>query len=165
MVRLLNAIIKGLGYVLRVMLIVTVALICVQVFWRYALGSPLTWTEQLCRFIFIWMMMLGIPVLFHKKSFMAFDLLLNALPDRRREIVTLFIDIAICVFAAFWLVGTVQLCAGTMNKLTSGVRIHYYWLYGAQAVSSALILWVMGTQTVQCFRQLASGGKKGGKQP
>lgn len=160
MTKVLDAVMKGLGQILRAMLVITVALICLQIFSRYVLGKPLTWTEQLCRFFFIWMMMLEIPVLFHEKEFMAFDLLLHAIPGKTQQVVSILIKIGICAFAVFWLVGSVKLCMGTMNKLTSGVRIHYYWLYGAQSLSALLILWVMVTQTVQDVLQLVRGGSK-----
>lgn len=101
--------------------------------------------------------MLGIPVLFHQKSFMAFDLILNALPTKVHNVTRVIIDVCIVLFALFWLIGAVNLCAGTMNKLTSGVRIHYYWLYGAQAVSALLICWEMLTQTVQDAIKMAKG--------
>lgn len=149
MVKALDAVMKGIGVILRILLIITVCLTCLQIGCRYLLNRPLTWTEQLSRYCFIWMMMLGIPVLFHRKDFMAFDLILNAFPTKIHNVVRVLVDIGICLFAIFWLVGALNLCAGTMNKMTSGVRIHYYWLYGAQAVSALLILWVMATQAVQ----------------
>lgn len=158
MTKILDAVMKGLGQLLRAMLVVAVALICLQIISRYVFNNPLTWTEQLCRFVFIWMMMLGIPVLFYEKEFMAFDLLLHALPGKTQQVVTILIKIGICAFAVFWLFGSVKLCMGTMNKLTSGVRIHYYWLYGAQALSALLILWVMAVQTVQDTMQLFRKG-------
>lgn len=157
MVKALNAVIKVIGMLLRVLLIVTVSLTCLQIVFRYLLNQPLTWTEQLSRYCFIWMMMLGIPVLFHRKDFMAFDLILNMFPKKLHNVVRVLIDIGISLFAIFWLVGSINLCAGTMNKMTSGVRIHYYWLYGAQAVSALLILWVMLTQAVQNTLHMIKG--------
>lgn len=157
MVKILNAVIKAVGQILRVLLIFTVGLVCLQIVCRYLVGKPLTWTEQLARYAFIWMMMLGIPVLFYNKNFMAFDLILNVMPEKIRKFVRVFIDLAICLFAVFWLVGAVKLCIGTANKMTSGVRIHYYWLYSAQAVSSLLIIWVMLTQAVQNIICIVTG--------
>ena len=163
MSRLLDKVIRVLGVFLRILLIITVALIGFQIFSRYLLGKPTTWSEQLCRFMFIWMTMLAIPVLFYNKSFMAFDLILNKLPGKAKDVMVLIIDIVICIFACFWLYGVIGLCAGTMKKLTSGVRIHYYWLYGAQGVSALLIIWVMLTQTFQQIRHLAGKGTASGK--
>lgn len=157
MVKALDVVMKVIGAVLRVLLIFTVCLIILQVGCRYLLHRPQTWTEQLARYCFIWMMMLGIPVLFHNKSFMAFDLILNSLPNKVRGVTRIFIDVGIVLFAIFWLVGAVNLCAGTMNKMTSGVRIHYYWLYGAQAVAAVLICWEMLTQMVQDVMILIEG--------
>jgi TRAP-type C4-dicarboxylate transport system permease small subunit len=149
LVKPLDFVIKVIGYLLRILLIAAVFFIFVQVVCRYALNAPLTWTEQISRFVFIWMMMLGIPVLFHRKAFMAFDLLLQAIPGKAQVVASILIKVAVCIFAVFWFRGALELCIGTANKLTSGIRINYYWLYGAQIVSSALIFWVMLTQVVQ----------------
>ena len=55
-------------------LAVAVAIIAVQVFWRYVLGSPLAWTEEVSRYIFIWIVMLGIPIMFNRDIAICFDL-------------------------------------------------------------------------------------------
>jgi len=99
--------------------------------------------------MFIWMMMLGIPCLFNKKEFMAFDLLTESFKGGAYHIVRMFIDAVICVFAIFWLYGDINLIMGTFQKWTTGVRIPYYCLYAAQGVSALLLFWVMFTQFIE----------------
>ena len=50
-------------------------LICAQVFYRYVLTAPLPWSEELGRYIFIWMSFLGIAAAYYKGRHMAFDLI------------------------------------------------------------------------------------------
>ena len=157
MVKALDAVMKVLGYVLRVLLVFAMSLVILQIICRYAIGHPLTWTEQLCRYSFIWMMMLGLPILFHQKNFMAFDLILHSIPEKIRNWVRVFIDLGITAFAVFWVVGVTRLIIGTSNKMTSGVRIHYYWLYLAQLLSGVLIAWIMTTQAVQNILRIRKG--------
>lgn len=163
MVKLLSIVIKIVGAVLRIMLASTVIFIFLQVFFRYVLHTPLTWSEQLSRFMFIWTMSLGLPVLFYKKDFMAFDLLQDSIPEPWRSILIILIKCAVTFFAVFWLHGSVSLIGGTMNKMTSGVKIPISLLYSAQTLASLLIVWVMATQIIQdIFAASKHSGKKGG---
>ncbi len=50
---------KILGYIISLMLIAMVALICVQTFCRYVLFSSIPWSEELSRYFFVWMTVLG----------------------------------------------------------------------------------------------------------
>jgi len=147
--RILDKVISVVSHFLTALITLVVVFIVAQVFWRYVLGTPLMWTEQLCRFMFIWMMMLGIPCLFNKKEFMAFDLLTESFKGGAYHIVRMFIDAVICVFAIFWLYGDINLIMGTFQKWTTGVRIPYYCLYAAQGVSALLLFWVMFTQFIE----------------
>ena len=45
-----------------------------QVVCRYALGAPLTWSEELARYMQIWMVMLGSAVMMRKGGHLAIDL-------------------------------------------------------------------------------------------
>ena len=157
MTKALDFVIRVVGVVLRIMLACTVIFVSCQILFRYIFNSPLSWTEQLSRFFFIWMMCLSVPVLFYKKDFMAFDLIQNKIPEPARSIIVILVKIAIVAFAVFWFYGSVTLIAGTLNKMTSGVKMHIYWLYSAQSVASALVVWVMSTQVVHDIRDFVRG--------
>ena len=40
-----------------------------QVFWRFILHNPLTWTEEFLRYLYVWATLLGIGVGIHRKAF------------------------------------------------------------------------------------------------
>ncbi len=50
---------KILGWIISLMLIAMVVLICVQTFCRYVLFSSIPWSEELSRYFFVWMTVLG----------------------------------------------------------------------------------------------------------
>ncbi len=157
--KILDTLIKGVTQLLGAMITCIIVFIVMQVIWRYGFGKPLLWSEQLCRFIFIWMMMLGIPCLFNRKDFMAFDLLLESIKGVPYHLVRILIDLAIVCFAVFWFKGSTALIAGTFQKMTTGVRIPYYCLYGAQTVSAVLTFWVMVSQLLEQFVAMFKEGK------
>ena len=158
--KILDAVIKAVTQFLGVLISAIVVIIVLQVFTRYIVKSPLMWTEQTCRFIFIWMMMLGIPCLFHRRDFMAFDLLLESAHGKLYHILRLIIDAFIITFAIFWLSGDIQLIMGTYKKWTTGVRIPYYVLYGVQGISAFLLFNVMFYQFLEQLIAMIKGEDK-----
>ncbi len=154
MTKLLDFVMKIIGYLLRIMILVTVVFITAQILWRYVFRHPLLWTEQVSSWMFVWMILLGFPVLYYNKKFMAFDTLLEALPFKVKEIVKILMKVVICCFCVYWFYAAALLIAGTYKQYTVGVRIPYYCLYGAQNLSSLLIFWVVATQLVQEIKAL-----------
>ncbi len=149
MERLTNKLVWILERSVMAMLSIDVLLVVLQVFTRYVLKSPLSWTEQVARYLFIWMMLLGIPIMFHRKIFMAFDLLQDALGPKGKRILSLIITIAICVFAAFFFKSSLHLCLSTRGRRTAGIEIPLYFIYGAQPVSAFFLFIVMFNQLLK----------------
>ena len=78
-----------------------VAVILAQVFWRYALSSPLAWPEEAARGLMIWMMGLIAPSAWRWGGFVAIDMLPSALPPRAASLLRLAIlalTLAVLVF-------------------------------------------------------------------
>lgn len=108
------------------LLIVTVS---VQVFVRYVLQQPLfLWSEELSRFILIWMVFLGIGVGVKNDAHFAMDVLPPALGRRWGNVVRLFND----------------LCMGTILVLLlfAGTRFTYFGLYQNSPNMEILMFWV-----------------------
>ena len=152
MTKFTNRIIWFLERVVTAMIVVTVILIAMQIFMRYVVSRPLSWTEQVSRYLFVWMMMLGIPIMFHRKMYMAFDLLFDALSAKQQKILGLVIKAAICCFAVFYFRHSLNLCIQTWGRLTAGVKIPLYLVYGAQPVSAFFIFLVVLNQLIQDFK-------------
>ncbi|MDA8747002.1 TRAP transporter small permease [Litoreibacter sp.] len=49
------------------------------VFWRYVLNDSLSWTEEVARYIMIWLACVGSVVAMHRRDLVAIDILPNAL--------------------------------------------------------------------------------------
>lgn len=85
-----------------------VVIVLTAVFFRYVLNDSLTWGEQVARYLFIWMIMLGMPILYHEKANVSFDMLLTKLPLESRKMVGVILDVLVMGFGVFM---SVQACA------------------------------------------------------
>ncbi len=139
MERFTNRLVWILEKLVTMMIVTAVILIGMQVFMRYVVSSPLSWTEQISRYLFIWMIMLGIPIMFHRKIYMAFDLIFDSLDDRKQRLMGIIIKVAICFFALFYFRYSLSLCINTYGRMTAGVKLPLYMVYGAQPASASCI--------------------------
>ena len=157
MSKTINKIIWFLERLVLTMLGCSVVIVAVQVFARYVLRSPLAWTEQVARYLFIWMVMLGIPILFHRKIIISFDMLVNKLPSLGRTIVSFLSKAVICGFAAYYFWNSLNFCILTAGNLSYGIEIPLTYIYGAQPVCAFLLFFVVLNQIIIDSRTLITG--------
>ncbi len=90
----------------KVLIIIAMAIlsvtIIVSVFWRYVLDNPIVWTEQLARFMFVWAIMLGIPVYYRNGLATYLDLVVDKLAEKTRKIVSIAMDACVGLFGIFY---------------------------------------------------------------
>jgi len=154
MIKAVNWLMKIVEYIMIVLLAASVLVIVMQVFWRYVLVSPLGWTEQAARSGFIWLVMLGIPVLFNRKITMSFDILLEKITGIANQIIQLFLRLLGIGFSVFYFVASLELCIKTGSRMVSGMPIPFNALYSAQPVCAALMFIVFVKQIVEIIIQM-----------
>ncbi|MEQ9814565.1 MAG: TRAP transporter large permease subunit [Azospirillaceae bacterium] len=80
---------NGLAAILEtatvILLIVTVIVAVLQVFFRYVLNDSLSWPEELVRWCFVWMVFLGLPLGIARDSHINIDLVSRRLEGRAKE--------------------------------------------------------------------------------
>ena len=94
---------KRLRSVLNMVLIVAVALLLVDVvlgvFTRYVMGEQAKWTEELARFLLIWVSLLGGAVAFGEKAHLGVDFFVSKFHVEGRKITAVFVHLVVLFFA------------------------------------------------------------------
>ena len=78
-----------------------------QVFNRFVLGLPLSWSEEFQKFGHIWMVMLAIPVAYRRGAHLGMDMVLRRLPKGLQRSVGLLTEV-------LWFVLAVAICRYTL---------------------------------------------------
>jgi len=130
---------KALKIICGVLLVGFVALTLIQVVMRYVFGNPLSWSEQLARYMFIWMLMLYMPVIMRHGNNLGFDLIINRLSKKAQNVFWIICEMLIAAFAALYCTYSVQLCIKFSRKTLVGLGIKANWVYSAQIVGAALL--------------------------
>jgi TRAP-type C4-dicarboxylate transport system permease small subunit len=68
-----------------------VAAILVQVFFRYVLNAALPWPDEAARFMMLWLTGLMAPIAFRRGGFVAIDMVVEALPFKVGQVVSIFL--------------------------------------------------------------------------
>ena len=127
-----DAVEKVLSGISGVLLVIFTLLTLVQVIMRYVFEMPLSWSEQLSRYLFIWMIMLYMPVIMRHSNNLGFDLIVNRLPQKAQDIFWLICEGLIGAFGGLYCYYSIQLCIKFSKKVLVGLGIKANWVYSAQ---------------------------------
>ena len=122
--------------------LMSVLAICViaQVICRYALGAPLTWSEELARYMQIWMVMLGSAVMMRKGGHLAIDLVTASLPPKVKRVTDFLVYISIIVFFSIVVWQGVPVSINALKQHSPAMQINMGYVYMALPVGGALVL-------------------------
>ena len=111
---MLDKVMNGVAKILRnlagIALMGVVFSVAYQVICRNILHIPCAWTEEVARYLMIWMTFLGAPVALKKGEHLMVDLFYNMYPAKVRQWVHLFCDIVVAAFCVYMLVFGIEMC-------------------------------------------------------
>ena len=87
----------ALKWISGLLLVAFTLLTLAQVISRYIFSMPLSWSEQLARYMFIWMLMLFMPVIMRHGNNLGFDLIINKLPKTAQDVFWIICESMIAV--------------------------------------------------------------------
>ena len=111
----------------------------IQVISRYVFGHPIWWGEQFCRYLFVWMIMLYMPVIVRHNRNLGFDVVVKLLPKKAQDLLWLFCEILIGAFGAYYCWHSIDLCIRFGHKFMEGLRVPAPVMYGSQVVGAAAL--------------------------
>lgn len=111
--------------------LVMISLTCWQVFTRYILGKPSSWSEELVSYLFAWMALLGASLVVGERGHMNIPLLTDKASPALKKILSVFAEAVAALFAGVILVyGGIQITDLAMAQMTSslGVPIGFFYI-------------------------------------
>ncbi|MCB9266187.1 MAG: TRAP transporter small permease [Lewinellaceae bacterium] len=135
---------KYLSYIL----IFLMAAMTLDVLWgvltRYLLGSQADWSEELARFLLIWVGILGAAKASGQRRHLSIDLLMPKLGEKSQRRLFFFINIIIIIFAlTVMVIGGFRLMYITqvLGQLSAALRIPMYLVYAVVPLSGILVVY------------------------
>lgn len=147
---------RTLEFSLILIMAVNVLNVLWQVFTRFVLKDPSSFTEELARFLLIWVGLLGAGYASGKKMHLAIEVVLESLQGKIRLVIELIIQACIFVFAMLvMLVGGLRLVAITLalNQVSAALRIPLGYVYLVIPLSGLLIMFYSLASVTETIRK------------
>lgn len=135
---------------ISVVLVAAIALVVgAHVFWRYVLNAPLGWSDELSRYLMVWLAFLAAPPVLDAKGFTAVEDLQNFLGQRGRRALRLVVwsFIVAVLICLVWQGGLLAWQA--RSQVASSMPMSIAWVYGAVPLGSVAMLVVAFDQIVR----------------
>lgn len=134
---LLVTVVRWVCIVLATILFVIVVAAVVA---RYGFGAAVSWTEEVPRYLLIWISFLAAAVGVLKRDHVGFDVLFNALPKPVRRVVG--VALSAMIFGFGWIVFRygIAFTADFGDDLMETIPFTNYWYYPAMPVCGFLML-------------------------
>jgi TRAP-type C4-dicarboxylate transport system permease small subunit len=161
----LKAIKKILDHSLELLVIVVVAVLVVDVLWqvftRFVLKDPSTWTEELAIFLLIWVSLLGAAVALNRGAHLGIDYFVGKLSPRKRLHTEIFVFLCISAFSlTVMVIGGIDLVSSTfkVEQLSPALGVKVGYVYLAVPISGFFLVLYSVIALIERLVQLFKGG-------
>lgn len=152
-----------IDFVLKWILVFIMALMTINVLWqvftRFILQDPSSFTEELARYMLIWIGILGASYVAGQKMHLAIDLLSTKLKAHNKSYLEIIIQLFILLFAFFVMViGGIRLVQITLslNQISAALQIPLGYVYLVLPISGILIMFYALYFIIEEFSKLKS---------
>ena len=134
-------------------------LVTVQVFARYVLNNTPPWSEELCRYLFIWVSFLGACVATRRAAHLGVDSLVSRLPAGAREVLRHAVTALIVAFAGLLVWQGVALVPAMASQRSPSMGMSLQYVFAAIPIAGLIIL---GLQVRALARAWGAPGLRAG---
>jgi len=119
-----------------------VAIMCYQVVLRYVFHNSNIWSEELTRYMFVYVSLLGSFIAMRKNTHLKVDFFVNLIKGKAHKYFTILTSIAVIAFLLYLLPLSFNLCLNTMKNISPGLKMPMGYAYFA--IPLGTILMVLG---------------------
>ena len=130
-------------------MVVMVSTVILQVYCRFVLGNPLSWSEELARYAFVWITFLGAAVAYRHGGHIIVETIVVLLPQRAQLALAWLVDALMVVALVVLLVQGMGIVEVNSNVEATMLEIPMSWVYGAVPASATIMLAFQVERTVR----------------
>ena len=151
---------RSLELLVMVVVVVLVVDVLWQVFTRFILKNPSTWTEELAVFMLIWVSLLGAAVALGRGAHLGIDYFVGKLPMKQRLVTEVFVFLCIALFSfTVMILGGIELVIETLrlNQISPAINIKVGYVYLAIPISGFFLVLYSVIGLVERITELVKG--------
>ena len=146
--RVLDWIATIVKYVMLVQASMIFVIICFAVFTRYLLNYVPSWSEEVPRYLLVWVSYLGAALAVKYKEHISLDVFFNLMPIRARQVGHLILNVLIGIVGVIMLVFGTGLVRQFGDDLMEAIAVKNIWFYLAMPISGGLIVLYIIQETI-----------------
>lgn len=132
---------KILEYILAALVVVMVAGCLWQIFTRFVLNDPSSWTEELVRYTLIWLTMLGVPYAYGKEQHIAITFITDTFSKKGSLIDKIFVEILVLLLSVFVMIaGGTMVCINAAGQLSPSLQLPMQFYYMGVPICGILMV-------------------------
>ena len=97
--------------ILSILVLAIVLVMLLQILCRYFFNNSLIWSEEFCRYCYIYFMFIGTALAVRERSELRVDAVASLLPKKARQVLNVMVDIVVflmLVYLSYWSIPMVQ---------------------------------------------------------
>ncbi len=135
---------KALEYLLYALLLALVVIVTANIVARSIFNNSLPWTEELSRFLFVWVTFVGSVLVNDSFGHMRMDILPNALKGRGRRALDAFVSVIVMLVLAILIWGGWSMMRDNLDYRSAALAIPYGWINAVVPVA-CLVMFLQTT--------------------
>lgn len=155
--RLFDGTNKIISATMATFLLVSVLVIGLQVFTRYVLNYTPPWSEELARYLNVWITMIGVGVVLRRNEHIKLDYLETVLAEKRMMKAKRIINvISLGITAIFFVIlayGGVKILKAASRQLAPGLNISMLIIYIAIPIGCVIALLFLAEKLINYVQQ------------
>ena len=152
--RILDAITSVVKRIMIVMTCVIFFITTFTVFTRYIINYVPSWSEEIPRYLLVWITYLGAALAIKYKEHISLDVFFNLLPLKARQVGHLFLNGLIAIVAVIMVVYGIGLVNHFGDDKMESIPLTNFWLYLVMPISGTLMLLYLAQDTWKRIRGL-----------
>ena len=117
-----------------------VLVILLQVFYRFVLKLPLSWSEELSRFLFVWMVYIGTYIALRRGIVLSITMFIDKLPKQIKKWEKIFSNLLMCFYLIIVLVQGINISIINLKQPSPVLRMPMGYVYFAIPAGAFLML-------------------------
>ena len=149
---------------ISIILMIAIAVIMgIQVCARYVFNSSLSWSEELCIYMFIWMGFLSLSYCIRNKSSIKVEMIVDMLPRKLKLSISILENLIMLVFYFYMCFPAFEFVQGVINsgQLSSAMKLPMYYLQVAPLATFILAVLRSAQGIVEAIRLLGKTNQAG----
>lgn len=131
-----------INVLIGVMLAGMVVVVFSNVVFRYFLNASLAWSEEVSRFMFIWLAFMGAVIAYIRNEHLGLDIMLRILPPLGARVLAIVADVLVVAALVVMTRGGIAMTIDSFASgwVASSVPIPYGYVYMATPIATGLML-------------------------